>query len=167
YQGAVGGRQHDAVPVAGGALMRRGCLALGTALLLQACASVAPAPARPAAEADELLPQTRPAVRRGVGGGVFVADAGWALTSDSRAFRAGDVVTVVLQETTQASKKAGTSFGKDSSVSVLPSVFGSKTLNTSVGTDAQRNFSGSASSTQQNTLSGAITVIVQEVLPNG
>lgn len=147
--------------------MLRGCLALGTVLLLQACASVVPAPAAPSAEADELLPQARPAVRRGVGGGVFVADAGWALTSDSRAFRAGDVVTVVLQETTQASKKAGTSFGKDSSVSVLPSVVGSRTLNTSVGIDAQRDFSGSASSTQQNTLSGAITVIVQEVLPNG
>jgi hypothetical protein len=32
-----------------------------------------------------------------------------------RAFRVGDVVTVILQETTQASKKAGTSFNKGSS----------------------------------------------------
>jgi len=147
--------------------MLRGCLGLSVALLLQACASVAPSSGRPASAVDEPLPPVHAVARRGTGGGVFVADAGWTLTSDSRAFRAGDVVTVVLQETTQASKKAGTSFGKDSSVSVLPSVFGSKTLNTSVGTDAQRNFSGSASSTQQNTLSGAITVIVQEVLPNG
>jgi flagellar L-ring protein FlgH len=146
--------------------MWRCAFCVAGALLLSACAAVAPPQARPPAF-DEPPPVARSAPRKAAGGGVFVTEAAWSLTSDSRAFRPGDVVTVVLQETTQASKKADTRFGKDSGVSVAPSVFGSRTLNTTVGVDAQRDFSGSASSTQQNTLQGAITVIVQEVLPNG
>jgi flagellar L-ring protein precursor FlgH len=146
--------------------MWRCVLCVAVALLLSACAAVAPPQVRPPAF-DEPPPVARSAPRKAAGGGVFVTEAAWSLTSDSRAFRPGDVVTVVLQETTQASKKADTRFGKDSGVSVAPSVFGSRTLNTTVGVDAQRDFSGSASSTQQNTLQGAITVIVQEVLPNG
>lgn len=146
--------------------MLRCCLAVCIALLLPACATIAPPQVRPPAM-DEPPPVARAAPHRGTGGGVFADDATWSITSDSRAFRTGDVVTVVLQETTQASKKAGTSFDKGSSVSVKPSVFGAKILNTSVSMDAQRDFSGNASSTQQNTLQGAISVIVQEVLPNG
>ena len=33
--------------------------------------------------------------------------------------------------------------------------------------DAERDFAGDSASTQQNALTGSITVIVQEVLPNG
>jgi len=103
-----------------------------------------------------------------VGGGVFNPDAGLDLISDSRAFRVGDVVTVALQETTQASKKAGTSFNKGSSVGVKAANVLGKTLpKTGIDLSADRNFAGDSTSTQQNALSGAITVIVQEVLPNG
>jgi flagellar L-ring protein precursor FlgH len=56
--------------------------------------------------------------RHGSAGGVFVPDNGWSLTSDVRSFRPGDVLTVMLNETTQASKKADTSFGKNSDVGV-------------------------------------------------
>jgi flagellar L-ring protein precursor FlgH len=107
------------------------------------------------------------AARKGARGGVFMVDTAWSLTSDSRAFRPGDVVTVMLQETTQASKKADTSFGKDSSVGIQPSVIAGKSIKTDVGIAAQRSSTGTSASTQQNTLQGAITVIVQEVLPNG
>lgn len=141
--------------------------ALLAAALLSACAAVAPPEVRPPAEPDVLPPTPAPAARKGVGGGVFVAGAPWSITSDSRAFRAGDLVTVVLQETTQASKRAGTSFDKSSSVSIQPMTLASKRLDTSVGIGADRDFSGSASSTQQNTLQGAITVVVQEVMANG
>jgi flagellar L-ring protein precursor FlgH len=87
---------------------------------------------------------------------------------DARAFRVGDVVTVLLQETTQASKKAGTSFSKGSSVGVTPvGVLGKTFGRTAVDISADRSFQGDSTSTQQNALSGAVTVIVQEVLPNG
>lgn len=138
-------------------------LAFAAVALLAGCAARAPAPSM----ADQTAPVPRTAVRGGLSGGVFNADA-VPLTSDSRAFRAGDVVTVLLQETTQASKRAGTSITKDSSVAVEPANLLGKTFpRTGVDLAAERSFAGDATSTQQNALSGALTVIVQEVLPNG
>ena len=147
-------------------MMLRSVLSLAAALLLSACAVVAPPVVQPAAM-DDPPPVPPAAPRKGVAGGVFVAQSAWSITSDSRAFRPGDVVTVMLQEVTQASKKADTRFGKESGVSIAPTTLASKVIDTSVGIGAQRDFNGSASSTQQNTLQGAITVVVQEVLANG
>lgn len=135
--------------------------------LLAGCASLGPPVVRPGPSDD--APQVYPAVRNALsGGGVFQADIGLSLTSDSRAFRVGDVVTVILQETTQASKKAGTSFSKDSSLDIAAAtVLGKAQPKAATSLSAGRNFAGDSASTQQNALSGAITVIVQEVLPNG
>ncbi|MFL6675105.1 MAG: flagellar basal body L-ring protein FlgH [Massilia sp.] len=131
-------------------------------LLVAGCAARAPL----APPADDELPMAR-AAARGMSGGVFSADT-VSLTSDQRAFRVGDVVTVILQETTQASKKAGTSFNKGSSASVAPIGALGKTFGkTGLDISADRSFAGDATSTQQNALSGAVTVMVQEVLPNG
>ncbi|HEU5435184.1 MAG TPA: flagellar basal body L-ring protein FlgH [Telluria sp.] len=133
------------------------------ALLLVGCVSRAPIAAVPD---EDAVPVTRN-VQRGVSGGVFSSDA-LSLTSDARAYRVGDVVTVILQETTQASKRAGTSFNKGSSVGVSPlGVLGKTFAKTAIDVSAERSFSGDSTSTQQNALSGALTVIVQEVLPNG
>jgi flagellar L-ring protein precursor FlgH len=132
--------------------------------LAAGCATHVPLNNPPAA--DPYLPHAA-APRAGVSGGVFNADA-VPLTSDSRAYRVGDAVTVILEETTQASKKAGTSFSKSSDVSVAPfKAFGKTYGRTGVSASADRGFSGDATSTQQNALSGALTVIVQDVLPNG
>jgi len=148
--------------------MKRIVLAAGMAasLVLTGCASRAPLNT-PAVNDDALdLPKTQPA-RAGVAGGVFSADV-VSLTSDSRAFRVGDVVTILLQETTQASKKAGTSFSKGSSASVNPlKALGKAFGRTGIDVSADRSFNGDATSTQQNALSGAVTVMVQEVMPNG
>ena len=133
------------------------------AMLLAGCASRAPLSA---AVEDDPIPAAR-SVQRGVSGGVFSNDA-LSLTSDARAYRVGDVVTVILQETTQASKRAGTSFSKGSSVGVAPLGALGKTFGkTGIDVSADRSFKGDATSTQQNALSGALTVIVREVLPNG
>jgi len=138
--------------------------AAAMALLLAGCASRVPLHNPP--PEDPLVP--RAAVpRTGVSGGVFTADA-VPLTSDSRAYRVGDAVTVILRETTQASKSAGTSFSKASSVGVDPvGLLGKTYPKAGVDISADRSFEGDATSTQQNALSGALTVVVQEVLPNG
>ena len=148
--------------------MKRFALAAGMAasLVLTGCASRVPL-TTPAPQDDALALPKAQAPRAGVGGGVFSADT-VSLTSDARAFRVGDVVTVLLQETTQASKKAGTSFSKGSSASVTPiSALGKTFGRTGLSIAGDRSFNGDATSTQQNALSGAITVLVQEVLPNG
>jgi flagellar L-ring protein precursor FlgH len=134
------------------------------ALLLTGCATHAPQ----SLPLDDALALPKAQVTRsGVSGGVFGGDT-VSLTSDARAFRVGDVVTVLLQETTQASKKAGTSFSKGSSASASPvTMFGKTYGRTGLDISADRSFKGDATSTQQNALSGAVTVLVQEVLPNG
>ncbi|MFN1513856.1 flagellar basal body L-ring protein FlgH [Vibrio owensii] len=90
------------------------------------------------------------------------------LFQDRRAYRVGDVLTVQLSEETESSKKAGTQFGKSSTVDFATPTIGTKTIDElGVSIDGSRNFDGSASSSQGNKLQGAITVTVHEVLPNG
>ncbi|MET2950026.1 flagellar basal body L-ring protein FlgH [Vibrio owensii] len=90
------------------------------------------------------------------------------LFQDRRAYRVGDVLTVQLSEETESSKKAGTQFGKSSTVDFAAPTIGTKTIDElGVSIDGSRNFDGSASSSQGNKLQGAITVTVHEVLPNG
>ena len=116
---------------------------------------------------DDGMPDTVFDVRRGTAGGVLVPDQAWSLTSDVRAFRAGDVLTVDLEESTQASKKSGTQVGKDSSLSAKkPSLFG-KALPVEAELGTKSGFNGAGSSSQQNTLRGSVTVVVQRVMPNG
>ena len=137
-------------------------------LALAGCAALAPPVATlPGGPFEDAPPLLRAGAPGGQSGGVFNADAMLSLTSDSRAFRVGDVVTVTLQETTQASKKAGTTFSKNSDVTLAPLTAFGKSVKTDIGINGSRDFSGNSTSTQQNTLQGAITVIVQQVLPNG
>ncbi|KUM01673.1 flagellar basal body L-ring protein FlgH [Chromobacterium subtsugae] len=133
------------------------------ALLLAACAQFQPAPP----EADPLPDLLQQQAQTSRGGGVFTPAGALSLTSDNHAFRAGDVLTVVLEETTQASKQAGTSFGKKSGAKVGPTLLGNTTFNAQVGIDASRDFNGSSTSTQQNALAGSLTVVVHKVLANG
>ncbi|MBY5920022.1 flagellar basal body L-ring protein FlgH [Ferrimonas balearica] len=91
-----------------------------------------------------------------------------ALYQDRRAYRIGDILTVDLEEKTQASKKAGTSTSKDSSLQGSGSYgFGGSTGSGQAQLGGGRDFSGNGSSSQQNQLTGAITVTVSGVLPNG
>ena len=138
--------------------------ALLCVMVLAGCATPAQVAMRD--DDDDHMPLQRMA-RGGVSGGVFTADT-VSLTSDSRAYRVGDAVTVILQETTQASKRAGTSISKGSSVGISPlAALGKVYDKVAVDITADRDFQGDATSTQQNALSGSLTVIVQEVLPNG
>jgi len=138
--------------------------ALLCVMLLAGCATPAQVAMRD--DDDDHMPLQRMA-RGGVSGGVFTADT-VSLTSDSRAYRVGDAVTVILQETTQASKRAGTSISKGSSIGISPlAALGKVYDKVAVDITADRDFQGDATSTQQNALSGSLTVIVQEVLPNG
>jgi flagellar L-ring protein FlgH len=133
-------------------------------VVLSGCTSLPLASTSP--ESDD-MPEAAFAVQRGTAGGVMVPGDAWSLTSDVRAFRAGDVLTVELQESTQASKKSGTQVDKDTSISAKkPSLFG-RTLPLDAEVGIRRGFNGAGSSSQQNTLRGSVTVIVQQVMPNG
>lgn len=95
------------------------------------------------------------------------------LYADKKALRVGDIITVVLRETTQATKAANSTLEKDSEVSVDPLIgLGGNAIN--IGNEAIQFSSGSASSfegdsqaNQSNSLFGNISVNVTRVLPNG
>ncbi|MBA3581975.1 MAG: flagellar basal body L-ring protein FlgH [Gammaproteobacteria bacterium] len=95
------------------------------------------------------------------------------LFEDIKARRVGDTITVVLEESTQASKSAKTSAKRANEVSIanptilghVPVHKGNPLFTTSLSQDS--SFSGQGNSAQSNNLSGNVTVTVAEVLGNG
>lgn len=92
---------------------------------------------------------------------------------DIRARRVGDVINVILDERTDATKTASTSANKGTTIALpSPSLFGGQV--TGRGRDilandisASSDFTGSGDSSQSNRLNGSIAVVVDEVLSNG
>ena len=93
--------------------------------------------------------------------------------SDSKAHRVGDIISVILSESTQAQKNAKTELTKENSATLSPVTgFGGDTLNfknkaLQFGYDQSSDFSGDSKANQGNSLSGNISVHVLRVLPNG
>lgn len=101
-------------------------------------------------------------------GGLFRPGQNFSLVQDRRAIGVGDILTVMLDESTQSSKSANTNFGKSSSAGIdAPTVMGELYPKGEVAVAGSRKFDGSAKSSQQNTLRGSIAVTVHRVLPNG
>ncbi|MCL6414446.1 flagellar basal body L-ring protein FlgH [Aestuariirhabdus sp. Z084] len=107
------------------------------------------------------------------GGSLYQEGFGFSLYDDRKAYRVGDIITVQLDESTQANKKADTDFSKETTASISePTAFG-KTFKDVFGfdvaatLDATREHEGESESSQSNSLRGNITVTVSEVLPNG
>ncbi len=95
---------------------------------------------------------------------------------DLRARHVGDMLTVKLSETTNASKSAKTSTSKANANSVTnPTLLGlnpkfgvnGSNADLSVSTASNHSFEGDGSSEQKNALNGDVTVTVVEVLGNG
>ncbi len=110
-----------------------------------------------------------------VHGSLFQPGRTASLFEDRMAYRVGDILTIRLEEETSSSKSSGTDFNKATDINVQdPTLFG-RTAGSMMGGgyslaqqgSANRTFAGGASSQQKNELTGAITVTVMEVLPNG
>lgn len=106
-------------------------------------------------------------------GAIYKAGFERSLYEDATAHRVGDMLTIILQEQTNASKKASTSTSKDAEIDLTaPTVFGAPVLYKgdavlSASVAAKRAFDGAGGSSQSNSLTGNITVTVAEVYPNG
>jgi flagellar L-ring protein precursor FlgH len=143
-----------------------------TALMLL-CLSLGACAAAPSREDPIVPPEAAAIAPPASDGSIYSAGGGIALFEDSKARRVGDLLTVVLVEKTQAEKKANTSTAKKTSDDIAnPTLFGrplsvngTGVLGFDLGSD--QSFSGGGASTQSNTLSGSVTVIVMRVLPNG
>ncbi len=113
-----------------------------------------------------------------------IYQAGWdmRLFEDRRARRVGDMLTVQLSETTNASSENSTSTSRSSEYNMAnPTLLGSTPLfdgpgflplertnglNLSLDQSSDQTFDGQGSTEQSNSLTGFITVTVVEVLPN-
>jgi flagellar L-ring protein precursor FlgH len=137
-------------------------------LLLTACTSVPKrdpefAPVQPAS----LMPPVQSS------GSIYQAGYDMRLFEDNKAMRVGDVLTIKLQELTQAQKAGDLNAKKNIDVLVgAPSVEGFA-MSALTGNDAEtkltakRDFKGEGAANQSNSLSGDISVTVIELLPNG
>jgi len=142
--------------------------------LLQACAHPDPmlapltsspdfAPVYPLAQ-DQVKPAT---------GGIYGNRQSDAWFGRGRNYQVGDLITVILNESTQADRTQGTDISKDASNTALPAGL-SKYLAGSTsplnGVDLNKSTTKSAgkgTANQQAKLTGSITVTVIEILANG
>lgn len=106
-------------------------------------------------------------------GAIYQTGSAMLLFQDMSARRIGDILTVNLEERTQAEKKADTNLDKQQDISMVPTkIFGqAATINGVPLLDNQMSSAngskGKADSSQSNKLQGSITVSVAEVLGNG
>ena len=149
------------------------------AFLLGGCASA------PRTEGPSYRPAHPPMVQAppAENGSIYQMGHEVRLFEDIKARRVGDVLTIVLQERTQASKSASTETSKSSNVNIAnPTLFGSSPQfnvpgvvplannrgnSLETGISSGTSFSGEGDASQSNSLTGNITVTISEVLPNG
>jgi len=143
------------------------------AILFTGCASIEQAktlpddpdfaPILPEMEDEPLVPT----------GSLFKVNYVNNIYSDSKAHRVGDIISVILSESTQAQKNAKTELKKENSATLNPITgFGGSPVNfknqaIQFGYDQNSDFTGDSKAKQGNSLSGNISVHVLRVLPNG
>ena len=147
-------------------------LAVTAALLLSACAATQTTKPDDDPEYQPVMP-AQPVPQSQNNGGIYQAAHSQGLFEDYKARNVGDILTVILAESTNAQKSASTSTGKDSNLELGNlSAFGrDATFNGrplfGASNSSSRDFDGSGDSSQSNQLDGEITVTVAEVLANG
>jgi flagellar L-ring protein precursor FlgH len=106
-------------------------------------------------------------------GAIYQVSTNRFFFEDIRARRVGDVINVILDERTDATKTASTNANRGTTIGLpSPTLFGGKVsaggreiLSNDI--QASSDFAGSADSSQSNRLNGSVAVVVDEVLSNG
>jgi flagellar L-ring protein precursor FlgH len=128
--------------------------------------------ARPPKE-DEQLSWAQEAVPPASNGAIYQVGRDVALFENPVARHVGDIVTIVLSESTAAKKSATTTTAK-TTTDTLPgmtllgaaaTIHGTPVLSNNINDAAK--FNGAGDSAQSNSLTGYITATVVRVLPNG
>lgn len=139
---------------------------LAALTLLGGCASFM----EPEPEPPQALPQpefqSEPRAR--INGSIYQSGRDVRLFEDRTARRIGDLITVILEEETEASKDATTSVNKGSSLGFGVPQIGTHTIpGLGATVSADRDFSGSGASDQSNELTGMLTAFVVDRMSNG
>ena len=142
------------------------------ALAVSACSLL---PAQPLGRTTVVVPPLPPPKTVG---SLWQEENGRAyLYEDLRAMRVGDIITVKIVEKHKGSKSADTSAERDSSINNsvsggtfgIPGLTGNSALAKQLGVKAssENKFSGKGATNREDTLTGTISAMVTEVLPNG
>jgi flagellar L-ring protein precursor FlgH len=145
----------------------RNIICLLVVLLLTACAT----PKRGDPEFAPAMPQYVPN-QDGSSDSIYQPGTAWLLLEDLKARRIGDMLTVVLEEQTDAEKKAETDTAKKTGMTISgTTLLGDQVTRDgqAIDTDLQSDyiFDGGGESTQSNSLTGSVTVTVVDVQFNG
>ena len=103
-------------------------------------------------------------------GSIFQPGRSMLVFENRTAKHVGDILTVTLEEKTTASKSASSSTSKDTSHDIsASSLFGKTQLGDGLVTTVagKKSFDGEGTADQSNNLSGEISCMVTDVLPNG
>lgn len=153
--------------------MKKLSIVIFAGALLSGCASIEQAktlpddpdfaPILPEVEAEPIVPT----------GSLFKPNYVNNIYSDATAHRVGDIISVILSESTQAQKNAKTELKKANKATLDPITgFGAASVNfkndaIQFGLNQNSDFKGDSKLNQGNSLSGNISVHVLRVLPNG
>ncbi len=157
-------------------------LTLVVALGLSGCAT-APAPLKHSPDFAPVLPVEieKPRVATGA---IYIGRQSDNFFGRSRSYKVGDLITVLLNESTQADRRQSGTISRESSNDVIPSGLTSRVQNLSLPTrimgttlggvlndvnlnSANIESTGSGEANQRASLTGALSVTVVEVLSNG
>jgi len=148
-------------------------VALGAALIASPAAAGLFGKKKPAEDfsAVRLAPVAQtPAAAPEANGAIFQAATGYAALHEGwRARRVGDPLTIVLVERTAASKSASSKLDSGGGFGITPPSTGPLSLfsPTDASASGTRNFKGTGTTDQANSLSGEMSVTVAQVFPNG
>ncbi len=110
------------------------------------------------------------------GDSIYPLEGAGSIYTEKRAHRVGDVITVLIQEDTQASQGASSQNQKTASIALGAGTgnlgaggYGSSLLNTNnqIGVGASSNHQGQGSTSRGTTITGQMTAKIMSVLPNG
>jgi flagellar L-ring protein precursor FlgH len=141
-------------------------------LLLSGCASLQQAPLAHSAEFAPVYPVTAERSRQATGG-IYVNRVSDNWFGRSRNFQVGDVVTVVLNEATQAERTQNNALSRVSKNDLLPTglLNSAKAMGGMLGglplTGGSNTSTGAGTADQKASLTGTVSVTVIDVLPNG
>lgn len=101
-------------------------------------------------------------------GSLYQQNYSMTLYGDRKAYRVGDVITVLLTETTSSKKSTNASLSKSNDVTIAnPTVFGQQPVDLATSIQNDTSFAGKGATGQSNSLEGSITVTVHQIYPNG